>query len=191
MRTTGPQERLAEAEDRVLCSLHVDLHHHTGRFRDQGGDGIQRSEVDFLASVEPDPRRVERGERRAPLRTARASSCSDPRCPPDGPRRDHRPRSGARSPPTRRPRPGRSRTRGRRRAARPLTSSRRAGAGSRPARSDGTPFETSRRNALGTRSARKRLAKRFRLNQLCRRAWRSTPPSCQTACAAVSPGSTS
>jgi hypothetical protein len=67
VRTAGSQERLAEAEDRALRSLHVDLHHHTGRFRDQGGDGIRRSEVDFLASVEPHPRRVEGRERRAPF----------------------------------------------------------------------------------------------------------------------------
>ena len=61
------QERLAEAEDRVLRSLHVDLHHDPRRLRDQGGDGVQRSEVDLLASVEPHPRRVEGGERRAPF----------------------------------------------------------------------------------------------------------------------------
>ena len=189
--------------------------------------------------------------------TGRASSCWNPRCPPDGPRRGRRPRSAARSPPTRRPRPGRlervdvdvrrvgghrhreqarvrahveervgpSSERGHRvqrqpivgvrptarpqkssfafsqRAGssitnvtpptRPLTSSRWAGAGSRPARSDGATLETSRRMAFGARRARKRLTNRFRPNQLRRRAWRSTRPSFQGGDWSISPGSTS
>ena len=200
-----------------------------------------------LPSVEAHPATSRRkGAPSPPRPTGPASSPRDRRCPPDGPRRGRRRRSGARSPRGHPPRRGRSRTRGRRRAGRtavtasvnrpvyaptsrnvsdsrasaatdverePIVGVRptaatpeellrvlaprrvehhehgAAHAAGRPPRGErergGVPSAGTARAArraaaiaFGTRRARKRLTRRFRPNQLCRRAWSSTPPSC-------------